>query len=153
MSTQSKWVVNGETKNQIIRASTLKPWLDYAAEIVDSILDVLVQKKKFDLDKHNLQHYTKKKENSYTSLEFKRQLNFELEISCAIEALRQVRRRLDSVFGLGNIILVLSPTISIVRIVRSCLLFLFTDTDLALGELSSTWRSDNRYGTAYRCKG
>jgi len=134
MSTQSKWIVNNETTNTIIRASTLKPRLDYATTLLDKILGILAQKR-FELSKTNLALYTKTNENTNNS-EFKEKLASELEISCAIESLRQARRCLDSVFGLGNIILVLAPTISIVRTVRSQLCGLLADTDVSLGELS-----------------
>lgn len=134
MYVQSKWIVNNEATNTIIRASTLKPRLDYAATLVDTILDTLV-KKRFELSKTNLVLYTKTKE-SKTRSDFKENLASELEVSHAIESLRQARRCLDSVFGLGNIILVLAPMISIVRTVRSQLYGLLAETDVSLGELS-----------------
>ena len=133
--TTRKWAVSDEMQNKVTRASTLSPRLDYVAELVDKILEALVQRK-FELHTNNLGLYTKKKENAYASLEFERQLNIELEIFRAVEALRQVRSHIDSVFGLENIILVLAPTISIVRTVRARLFFLFPETDVALGELS-----------------
>jgi len=107
MVTESRWIINDETKNQITRASTLKPRLDYAIELVDGIMDTL-----------------------------KVQLHLESEISCVVESLRQVRRCIDSVFGLGNIILVLAPTISIVRTTRSQMLNVFPAADSQFGELS-----------------
>ena len=134
MSIQSKWIVNDEATNIIMRASTLKPRLDYAIALVDKILDTLVNKR-FELSKTNLALYTKINE-SKTRSDFKENLASELEISHAIESLRQARRCLDSVFGLGNIILVLSPTISIIRTVRSQLYGLLSDTDMPLGDLS-----------------
>jgi hypothetical protein len=134
MYVQSKWIVSDETTNTIIRASTLKPRLDYATTLVDKILDTLVQKR-FELSKTNLALYTKTNDGILIS-NFKEKLVSELEISRAIESLRQARRCLDSVFGLGNIILVLAPTISIVRTVRSQLYGLLADTDVSLGELS-----------------
>ncbi len=135
MVIQSKWIVNNETKNQIIRASTLKPRLDYAINLVDKMLEVLVHKK-FELDKNNLKLYAKEKSHTYKSAELQAQLNYEIEISFAVEALRQVRRLLDSVFGLGNIMITLSPTVSIVRTIRSHLFCLFPETDAMLGELA-----------------
>ncbi|TLX68554.1 MAG: hypothetical protein E6L02_00390 [Thaumarchaeota archaeon] len=68
MVTESKWIVNDETKNQITRASTLKPRLDYATELADLILDILNQKK-FELNKNNLRLYEKTKENKHGSKE------------------------------------------------------------------------------------
>jgi len=50
--------------------------------------------------------------------------------------MRQVRRSLDSVVGLGNVTTVLSPAISIVRTIRSRLLTLVPVLDFQLGELS-----------------
>ena len=135
MVTESKWVIRNETKNQITRASTLKPRLDYAIELVDGIMEALNQKK-FELGKNNLKLYQKTKENKHTLTEFKVQLHLESEISCVVESLRQVRRCIDSVFGLGNIILVLAPTISIVRTTRSQMLNVFPAADSQFGELS-----------------
>jgi len=134
MSVQSKWIVNDKAANTIMRTSTLKPRLDYATTLVDMILDTLIQKR-YDLNKTNLTLYTKTNEDTNNS-EFKEKLASELEISHAIESLRQTRRCLDSVFGLGNIMHVLAPTISIVRTVRSQLYGLLADTDISLGELS-----------------
>jgi hypothetical protein len=134
MSEQSKLEGNLMTTNTIMRASTLKPRLDYATSLVDKILVTLVQKKS-EFSKTNLLLHSKINESISIS-EFKEQLVSELEISYAIESLRQSRRCLDSVFGLGNIILVLAPTISIVRTVRSQLFGLLADTDVFLGELS-----------------
>jgi len=134
MSGQSKWEVNAVTTNTIMRASTLKPRLDYATTLVDKILDTLVQKR-CELSKINLSLYLKINESISIS-EFKEQLVSELEISYAVESVRQSRRRLDSVSGLGNLIQVLAPTISIVRTVRSQLFGLLADTDEFLGELS-----------------
>jgi len=134
MSVQPKCQVNHVTTNTIMRTSTLKPRLDYATALVDKTLDILIQKRS-ELRKINLSLYAKTNKGIPTS-EFKEKLVYELEISRAIESLRQSRRCLDSVFGLGNIILVLAPTISIVRTVRSRLFGLFVDTDVSLGELS-----------------
>ncbi len=135
MTTNSKWIIDDEAKNQITRASTLKPRLDYAIELVDGIMKVLNQKK-FDVDKNNLKLYKKAKENKYNLTEFEKKLSFESEISYAVESLRQVKRCIDSVFGLGNITLVLAPTISIVRTVRSQLFGIFPLLDSQFGELS-----------------
>jgi len=134
MFVQSKWQVNHVTTDTIMRASTLKPRLDYATSLVDKTLDMLIQKRA-DLSKINLSLYAKTNKGISIS-EFKEKLVYELEISRAIESLRQARRCLDSVFGLGNIMLVLAPTISIVRTVRSQLFGLPVDTDVSLGDLS-----------------
>ena len=134
MPMQPKLAVNHMTTNTLMRASTLKPRLDYAAGLVDKTLDMLIQKRS-DLRKINLSLYAKTNKGILIS-EFKETLVSELEISRAIESLRQARRCLDSVFGLGNIMLVLAPTISIVRTVRSQLFGLVIETDVSLGELS-----------------
>jgi len=65
-----------------------------------------------------------------------KQIRYELELSYTIESLRQVRRRIDCIVGLGNVSTVLSPTISIVRTIRSKLLALMPAMDFELGELS-----------------
>ena len=58
MTSQSRWIIDDYRKNQIVRASTIKPRIDYATEIVDSLLDILVQKKQ-ELNKTNLEFYRK----------------------------------------------------------------------------------------------
>jgi len=135
MVTQSKWVIEDETKNQIVRTSTIKPRIDYAVEIVDKALEILGQRR-MELDKANLELYKKSEQNHESLKVLANQVTSELEISYAVESLRQVRRSLDSVIGLGNVPTVLSPSISIVRTIRSKLFFLMPILDFQLGELS-----------------
>ena len=118
---QSKWVIENQSKSQLVRASTIKPRIDYATEIVDSLLDVLVQHR-HDVTQNNIDLY--------------KQVRYELELSYTIESLRQIRRSLDCIVGLGNVPTVLSPTISVVRTIRSKLLALMPAMDFQLGELS-----------------
>lgn len=134
MVTGSKWIIEEETKNQIVRASTIKPRIDYATKIVDKALEILGQKR-LELDKTNLELY--RSDGSQDALKtLEKQVRIELEISYAVESLRQVRRSLDSIVGLGNVPTVLSPTISIVRTIRSRLFLLMPVLDFQLGELS-----------------
>ncbi|TLX84557.1 MAG: hypothetical protein E6K98_02350 [Thaumarchaeota archaeon] len=135
MAIQSKWVIESEGKNQLVRASTIKPRMDYAAEIVDSVLEILVQKNQ-ELNRKNLERYGKVDDSKESINALGNQIRFELEISYCVESLRQVRRSLDSVAGLGNIPKVLSPTISVVRTIRSRLFGLMPVLDFQLGELS-----------------
>lgn len=135
MATQSKWVIEDETKNQVVRASTIKPRLDYAAETVDGILEILVQKRR-DLNESNLMLYRKTNDTAESLKTLESKVRQELEISYAVESLRQVRRSLDSIAGMGNVPTGLAPTISIVRIVRSRMLSLLPVIDFQLGELS-----------------
>lgn len=135
MTIQSRWIINDETVNQVTRAITIKPRLDYATNLIDGILDILAQKRTA-LDKNNLASYTKMNETKHSSEEFQTKMHLEIEISRAIESLRQAHRCIDSVFGLGNVLLVVSPTISIVRTVRSRLFGLMPEIDANLGELS-----------------
>ena len=132
--TQPKWIIENESKNQIVRAYTIKPRIDYAAEIVDSVLDILIQRKQ-ELNESNLELY-KKIEGKEPIDTLGNKIRNELEISYSIESLRQVRRSLDSIVGLGDVSAVLSPTVSIVRIIRSELLTLVPVLDFQLGELS-----------------
>ncbi len=132
---QSKWVIGNDTCNQIVRAHTIKPRIDYAVETVDSILNILLQRKQ-ELNEENLALY-KRIDGSKESIgNLGNKIGNELEISYSIESMRQVRRSLDSVVGLGNVTIVLSPTISIVRTIRSKLLTLVPALDFQLGELS-----------------
>ena len=133
MINQSKWIIENESKSQLVRASTIKPRIDYATEIVDGLLDVLVQHRQ-DVNRNNSELYRQRDRNSQPILE--KQVRYELELSYTIESLRQVRRSLDSIIGLGNLPTVLSPTISVVRTIRSNLLALMPAMDFQLGELS-----------------
>jgi hypothetical protein len=135
MTTQSKWVIEVGTQNQIVRTSTIKPRIDYAVEIVDRALEILGQRR-IELDKSNLDLYKRSERNQEGLRTLEKQVVSELEISYAVESLRQVRRSLDSVVGLGNVPTVLSPTISIVRTIRSRLFLLMPVLDFQLGELS-----------------
>lgn len=135
METRSRWVIEDETKNQVVRASTIKPRVDYAAEIVDQALEILGQKR-LALDKSNLSLYRKSNGTKDCIKTLADQVRLELEIAFAVESLRQVRRSIDSIVGLGNIPAVLSPTVSIVRTIRSRLFFLMPALDFQFGELS-----------------
>jgi hypothetical protein len=135
MAIQSKWVLEDETANQIVRTSTIKPRIDYATEIVDKALEILGQKR-LELDRANLELYKKSNCSKDSVRTLQKQVKSELEISFVVESLRQVRRSLDSIAGLGNVSTVLSPTISIVRTVRSRLFLLLPVLDFQLGELS-----------------
>ena len=134
MVTQSKWVIEDEA-NQIVRTSTIKPRIDYAVEIVDKTLEILGQRR-LELDRANLELYKKSERNQEALRTLGNQVTSELEISYALESLRQVRRSIDSVVGLGNLPTVMSPSISIVRTIRSRLLLLMPVLDFQLGELS-----------------
>ncbi|MDE1764789.1 MAG: hypothetical protein KGI27_00805 [Thaumarchaeota archaeon] len=135
MTTLSKWVIEDETKNQLVRASTIKPRLDYATEIVDATLEILAQKR-LDLNMSNLELYRTSDGTRKSLKSLEHGVRYELEVSYAVESLRQIRRSLDSIVGLGNIPTVLSPTISLVRMIRSRMLSLAPMLDFQLGELS-----------------
>jgi hypothetical protein len=135
MMTRSKWVMEDEAKNQIIRASTIKPRLDYATTTVDGILEILVQKRR-DSNASNLMLYRRFDGTTESLKAIEGGIRHELEISYAIESLRQVRRSLDSIADMGNVPTGLAPMISIVRIVRSRMLSLLPVIDFELGELS-----------------
>ena len=132
--TRSKWVIE-ENANRIVRASTIKPRIDFATKTVDEILEVLAQKKLiFDSTSVALyKNYDGQKESSKV---LEKQVRQELEISYSIESIRQVRRCLDPIAGLGSVAIVLSSTIAIVRTIRSKLFLLVPELDFQLGELS-----------------
>lgn len=133
MINQSKWIIENTSKSQLVRASTIKPRIDYATEIVDGLLDVLTQHRQ-DVNRNNSELYNKVDRDCQSILE--KQVKYELELYYTIESLRQVRRSLDSIVGLGNLPTVLCPTISVVRTIRSNLLALMPALDFQLGELS-----------------
>ena len=138
MMNRSKWMIENNSNNQLVRASTIKPRIDYAAEIVDNLLDILAQHRQ-DVNKSNLDLYSildkDHKHHPYPSM-LEKQVKYELELCYAIESLRQIRRSIDCIVGLGNVSTLLSPTISVVRTIRSKLLSLMPELDFQLGELS-----------------
>ena len=134
MNIESKGMINSETKNQITRAVTIKPRLDYAIQLTDKILGVL-NETKLDLIK-NQNLIQQKRDNVFVQSVSVNEPRYTFEIFFTVEALRQVRRRIDSIFGLSNVAHALGPTISIVRTIRSHLFCLFPYIDMELGELS-----------------
>ncbi len=135
MTTQSKWVIEDESKNQIVRAYTIKPRIDYATEIIDDILERLTQQR-HDMNMSNLELYKQSDRNEKSLKTLENSIKNELELSYVIESLRQVRRSLDLIVGMGNVPSRLSPTISIVRVIRSRMISLVPALDYKLGELS-----------------
>ena len=135
MVIQSKWIIENESKSGLVRVTTIKPRIDYAIEIVDGLLDILTQHRQ-EISRNNLELYKRLDSDNESLASLEKQVRYELEVSFTIESLRQVRRSLDSIVGLGNMPTVLSPTISIVRTVRSRLLALMPAIDFQLGELS-----------------
>ena len=135
MIPQSKWIIENDSKSHLVRASTIKPRIDYATDIVDGLLDVLIQHKQ-DVNQNNLGLYVRLDKNSQSLSTLEKQVRYELELSYTIESLRQVRRSLDCIVGIGNVPTLLSPTISVVRTIRSKLLALMPALDFQLGELS-----------------
>lgn len=81
MINQSKWVIENENKGHLVRASTIKPRIDYATEIVDSLLDILMQHRQ-DVNQNNLDLYKRLDNNcqSLTTLENKSDTNLNLRI-------------------------------------------------------------------------
>ncbi len=135
MTTQSKWIIEDESKNQVVRAYTVKPRIDYATEIVDDVLETLTQKR-HDMNMSNLELYRQSSGDEKLVKALEKGIKSELELSYVVESLRQVRRSLDLVVGMGNVPSKLSPTISIVRVIRSRMLSLVPALDFKLGELS-----------------
>jgi hypothetical protein len=135
MINQSKWIIENKNKSQLVRASTVKPRIDYATEIVDGLLDVLAQHRQ-DVNRNNLDLYKRLDKDCQLLSTLEKQIKYELELCYTIESLRQVRRSIDCIVGLGNVPTALSPTISVVRTIRSKLLALMPAMDFQLGELS-----------------
>ena len=135
MINQSKWIIENNSKSQLVRASTIKPRIDYAAEIVDDLLDVLTRHRQ-DVNKNNLDLYGRLDKDSQLLSTLEKQVRYELELSYTIESLRQVRRSIDRIVWTWKRSIVLSPTISVVRTIRSKLLALMPAMDFQLGELS-----------------
>ena len=133
--TTSKWVIENDNKNSLVRMTTIKPRIDYALEIVDGLLEILVQHRQ-EVSRNNIECYKRLNTDKESLSQLEKQVKYELEVFFTIESLRQVRRSLDSIVGLGNVPTVLSPTISIVRTIRSRLLALMPAIDFQLGELS-----------------
>ena len=54
--TTSKWVVDNDNKNSLVRMTTIKPRIDYALEIVDGLLEILVQHRQ-EVSRNNIECY------------------------------------------------------------------------------------------------
>lgn len=95
-------------------ALSIKPRLEYCFYLVDVILGKL-QKRYEAVRDSNAELYSQED----VSIQFKKQIDTEAGLLCAIEILRTVKSRLKSITRLGNIAESVSPLVSLIRIVNS----------------------------------
>lgn len=115
---------------------SITPRLEYCAYLVKVILEKL-EKEYHIVLKTNLQTYSKG-EDLIKSTEFKKQIGAETNLSCAIEAMRTVRDRLQSISQIDNIATEVSPLISIIRVINSNIYASMPNSGHDLIELSTT---------------
>lgn len=95
-------------------ALSIKPRLEYCLYLVDVILGKL-QKRYEAVRNSNAELYSQED----VSIQFKKQIDTEAGILCAIEILKTVKTRLKSITHLSNIAESMSPVVSLIRIVNS----------------------------------
>lgn len=115
-------------------ALTIKPRLEYSSYLVDSILQKL-EKAHGDTRDSNARSYVQT-EGFQKNPQFKRNIESEACLDCAMEAILLVQRRLDSISQMDNIAEIASPLISIIRTVNSNIYLILPQVSQELVELS-----------------
>lgn len=98
-------------------ALTIKPRLEYGIYLADRISEKLQIQYEIVLDS-NQKHYFQNEDFAADSPEFKKRVQFEAILLCAIKSLNLVRERLTSVSQLSNIVEVL-PLVTVIRTINS----------------------------------
>ncbi len=96
---------------------SITPRLEYCAYLVEAILQRL-EKEHSILQKTNIESYSKN-EDVIKNTDFKKQIEIEASLSCAIGALNTAKSRLGSISKIENIATMISPLISIIRMINS----------------------------------
>jgi hypothetical protein len=115
---------------------SITPRLEYCAYLVKIILEKL-EKQYSSILKTNLKIYSKG-EDLTKSTEFKKQIEVETNLFCAIEALKTVRGRLQSISQIDAIATEVPPLISIIRAINSNIYVNMPHSSHELIELSTT---------------
>jgi hypothetical protein len=98
-------------------ALTIKPRLEYGVYLVDRISEKLQIQYEMVLDS-NHKYYSQNRDFIADSPEFKKQVQLEAILLCAIKSLELVRKRLVSISQLSNIVEVL-PLVTVIRTTNS----------------------------------
>ncbi|MGI0004486.1 MAG: hypothetical protein ACREAX_04225, partial [Candidatus Nitrosotenuis sp.] len=115
---------------------SITPRLEYCAYLVKVILERL-QKEHHSLQKTNIESYSKN-EDLIKNTDFKKQIEIEASLSCAIGALKAAKSRLESISQIDNIATAISPLISIIRMINSNIYANMPHSSHDLIELSTT---------------
>ncbi len=115
---------------------SITPRLEYCSYLVGAILQRL-EKEHSVLQKANIGYYSKN-DDAIKNTDFKKQLEVEMNLSCAIGALKTAKSRLESISQIGNIATTISPLISIIRMINSSICANAPDSSHDLIELSTT---------------
>jgi len=121
-------------------ALSIKPRLEYCSYLVEVILEKF-QKTCEQTRQTNLEFYSQKEDLAKSSLQFRRQVQVESNLICAIEILKTVKVRLQSITQINNIAENISPIISVIRIINSNVHSCLPQSDHDLIELSTTFGS------------
>ncbi len=115
---------------------SITPRLEYCAYLLKVILEKL-QKEHSALQKTNLEFYSKNAELTENA-DFKKQIEIQANLSCTIGALKAAKSRLESVSQIDDIATVISPLISIIRMINSNIYANMPNSSHDLIELSTT---------------
>ena len=115
---------------------SITPRLEYCTYLVETILGRL-EKEHLAVQKTNQEFYLKNKDLTKNN-DFKRRIKIEASLSCAVEALKTIKGRLESISQIGNIATTISPLISIIRAINSNIYTNMPHPNHDLIELSTT---------------
>ena len=116
-------------------ALTIKPRLEYSIHVCGMILEKLVSEHSM-VSSQNLQFYSQNDVSD--SMEFKKKVDTESSLYCAIEAIKTVKNALLSIEQISGIAQNISPLISLIRMVNSNIYHIFPQTRHDLVELSTS---------------
>ena len=99
-------------------ALSIKPRLEYCVYLVGSIMEK-IQNECEHVGTSNLCTYSQNDGSANDDPEFKKQVQAESSLVCATEILEILRHRLKSISQFGDITVIVSPLISIIRVIHS----------------------------------
>lgn len=118
-------------------ALSIKPRLEYCAYLVGSIMEK-IQNEHSDIRASNFQTYSQNDDSVNKDPDFKKQVQAESSLACATEILEILRHRLKSISQFGDIAVIVSPLISIIRMMHSNIYSNMPQISHDLIELSTT---------------
>lgn len=117
-------------------ALSIKPRLVYCSYLGSVIIEKL-QKEYVRIKQLNFEFYSQN-EDLIKSHEFKKQVELELTLLCATEALKTIQNKMQAVSQIGSLAEVMSPLISVIRMINSNIYHDVPQASQDLIELSTT---------------